>query len=444
MSRIGSPVELEEYRKTLRAERDPAKPHITLCGGSACLATGSREVAAGMEAELEAQGLGDQVELRKTGCRGFCERGPVVVTHPDESCYLQVEPGDAGEIVAQSVNGHAAIDRLLYADPGTDERIQKESDIPFYRHQVRRVFGSNGSIDPKSIDDYLAIGGYAALEKALFQMTPEGVVEEVKRSKLRGRGGGGFPTGRKWEESRNAPGEAKYVIVNADEGDPGAYMDRSLLEGNPHLILEGLAIGAYAVGAHEGFIYVRQEYPLAVENIILAIEKAEEYGFLGKRHPGFGLRFHRERAHGRRRVRLRRVERPDDGAGRQGGRTPAEVHPHRGQGGLGPAQRAEQRRDLGQRAAHHQRRRRLVRRIRDRGQQGHQDLLPRGQDNEHRPGGSAHGHDPGRHHLQDRRRHPGRQEVQGRADRRAVGRLHPRGAARAWKWASTNSPRPAR
>ncbi len=291
MSRIGSPVELEEYREALRAERDPAKPHITLCGGSACLATGSREVAAGMEAELQAQGLGDQVELRKTGCRGFCERGPVVVTHPDESCYLQVEPGDAQEIVAQSVNGHAAIDRLMYTDPGTEERIQKESDIPFYAHQVRRVFGSNGSIDPKSIDDYLAIGGYSALEKALFQMTPEGVVEEVKKSKLRGRGGGGFPTGRKWEESRNAPGEAKYVIVNADEGDPGAYMDRSLLEGNPHLILEGLAIGAYAVGAHEGFIYVRQEYPLAVENIILAIKKAEEYGFLGSNILGSGFDF---------------------------------------------------------------------------------------------------------------------------------------------------------
>ena len=205
--------------------------------------------------------------------------------------YLQGEPGDASEIVTQSANGQAVIDRLLYAEPGTGARIPKESDIPFYKHQVRRVFGSNGSIDPKSIEDYLAVGGYSALEKVLFRMTSDEVVEEVKRSKLRGRGGGGFPTGRKWEESRKAPGDAKYVIVNADEGDPGAYMDRSLLEGNPHLVLEGLTIGAYAVGAHEGFIYVRQEYPLAVENVMLAIKTAQEYGLLGKDILGSGFDF---------------------------------------------------------------------------------------------------------------------------------------------------------
>jgi NADP-reducing hydrogenase subunit HndC len=291
MARIGSPAELEELRSGILAERDPAKPRITLCCGSACLATGSNEVAAGMTAELETQGLGDQVELRKTGCRGFCERGPVVVTHPDESCYLQVQPEDAAEIVGRSTNGHEAIDRLLYADPGSGEKTQKESDIPFYQHQVRRVFGYNGSIDPKSVEDYLAVGGYAGLAKALLEMSPEGVVDEVKKSNLRGRGGGGFPAGRKWEESRHAPGEAKYVIVNADEGDPGAYMDRSLLEGNPHLILEGLAIGAYAVGANEGYIYVRQEYPLAVENVMLAIEKARELGLLGENILGSGFDF---------------------------------------------------------------------------------------------------------------------------------------------------------
>jgi NADP-reducing hydrogenase subunit HndC len=291
MSRVASPAQLEEVRKAILAERDPEKPGITLCCGSACLATGSKDVAAGMEAELEAQGLAGRVALTKTGCRGFCERGPVVVTHPEESCYLQVQPEDAAEIVAQAGNGHQAIDRLLYTDPTTGTASQRESDIPFYQHQVRRVFGFNGSIDPKSIEDYLALGGYAALAKALTQMTPEGVVDEVKKANLRGRGGGGFPAGRKWEESRHSPGERKYVIVNADEGDPGAYMDRSLLEGNPHLILEGLAIGAFAVGANEGFIYVRQEYPLAVENIMLAIEKATQYGLLGENILGSGFDF---------------------------------------------------------------------------------------------------------------------------------------------------------
>jgi len=222
------------------------------------------------------------VDIRRTGCHGFCERGPIIVIHPEEICYLQIEPKDVPEIVTQTIKEKKVIERLLYTEPGTKEKIVHESEIPFYKYQERLVFGSNGNIDPKRIDDYLAIDGYAALAKVLSGMTPEQVIEEVKKSNLRGRGGGGFPAGRKWEGSRNAPGEPKYVIVNADEGDPGAYMDRSLLEGNPHSILEGLIIGGYAVGAHEGFIYVRQEYPLAVENVFMAIEQAEAYGFLGE------------------------------------------------------------------------------------------------------------------------------------------------------------------
>ena len=291
MPRINSPAELEEFRKGILSKRDPKKPCITLCSGSACHASGSREVAASLEEEIEKQGLSDEVDIRKTGCHGFCERGPIIVIHPEEICYLQIEPKDIPEIVSQTIKEKKVIERLLYTDPSTNEKIVHESEIPFYKNQERLVFGSNGSIDPKSLDDYLAIGGYSALAKALSQMTSEQVVEEVKKSNLRGRGGGGFPAGRKWEGSRNAADETKYVIVNADEGDPGAYMDRSLLEGNPHSILEGLTIGAYAIGAHEGYIYVRQEYPLAVENVILAIEKAEEYGFLGKDILGSGFDF---------------------------------------------------------------------------------------------------------------------------------------------------------
>ena len=291
MSRINSPAELEEFRKGILSKRDPNKPCITLCSGSACHASGSKEVAASIEEEIKKQGLSAEVDIRKTGCHGFCERGPIIVIHPEEICYLQIEPKDVPEIVSQTIKEKKVIERLLYTDPSTNEKIIHESEIPFYKNQERLVFGSNGNIDPKSIDDYLALGGYSALAKVLSRMTSEQVLEEVKKSNLRGRGGGGFPAGRKWEESRNAPGEIKYVIVNADEGDPGAYMDRSLLEGNPHSILEGLTIGAYAIGSHEGYIYVRQEYPLAVENVTIAIKKAEEYGFLGRNILGSGFDF---------------------------------------------------------------------------------------------------------------------------------------------------------
>jgi len=291
MPRINSPAELEELRKDILSKRDPDKPCITLCSGTACHASGSEDVAASIEEEIKKQGLSGKVDFRKTGCHGFCEKGPIVVIHPEKICYLQIEPKDVPEIISQTIKGKKVVERLLYTDPSTNEKIIHEFEIPFYKNQERLVFGSNGKIDPKSIDDYLALGGYSALAKALSQMTPEQVLEEVKKSNLRGRGGGGFPAGRKWEECRNAPGEIRYVIVNADEGDPGAYMDRSLLEGNPHSVLEGLTIGAYAIGSHEGYIYVRQEYPLAVENVGIAIKQAQEHGLLGKNILGSGFDF---------------------------------------------------------------------------------------------------------------------------------------------------------
>ncbi len=289
--RLNTTEELEKYRQEIQSGRDPQKPHITLCCGSACNASGSEEVGVRIEEEIKKQGLVDEIGIRKTGCHGFCERGPIVVNHPGETTYLQLKPGDVPEIVANAVKRDGVIDRLLYTDPITGEKIVCESEIPFYKHQKRLVFGSNGSIDPKSIGDYLAIGGYSALTRIFSGMTPEGVLDEVKKSGLRGRGGGGFPAGSKWEGSRNAPEKVKYVIVNADEGDPGAYMDRALLEGNPHSVLEGLIIGAWAIGACEGYIYVRQEYPLAVENINLAIRQARELGLLGINILGSGFDF---------------------------------------------------------------------------------------------------------------------------------------------------------
>jgi NADH-quinone oxidoreductase subunit F len=291
MARLNSPEALENFRQEILSKRDPNTPCISICAGAGCIASGADEVIAAFKAELEKQGLTAAVDTKGTGCPGFCERGPVVVIYPEEICYLQVTPEDVPEIVSQTIKEKKVVDRLLYVDPATGEKAIHESDISFYKNQERNIIGSNIKIDPKSIEDYLAIGGYSALVKVLSGMTPEQVLAEVKKSNLRGRGGAGFPAGIKWEGSRNAPEPIKYVIVNADEGDPGAFMDRALLEGNPHSILEGLIIGGYAIGAHEGYIYVRQEYPLAVENINLAIGQAEAYGFIGKNILGAGFDF---------------------------------------------------------------------------------------------------------------------------------------------------------
>ncbi len=291
MSRIDSPETLEKLRKDILSKRDPNSPCISICAGAGCVASGADEVIAAFKTEIEKEGLPAKVDIKGTGCPGFCERGPVVVIYPEEICYLQVKAEDVPEIIQQTIKENKVVDRLLFEDPATGEKAIRESDISFYKNQVRTVLCNNIKIDSKSIDDYLAIGGYSALRKALSEMTDVDVLEEVKKSNLRGRGGAGFPAGRKWEGSRNAPEPVKYVIVNADEGDPGAFMDRALLEGNPHSILEGLIIGAYAIGAQEGYIYVRQEYPLAVENINLAIKQAETYGLLGENILGSDLNF---------------------------------------------------------------------------------------------------------------------------------------------------------
>ena len=288
---INSLTELEQFRQGILSKKDPDGTRVSVCAGAGCLASGAGKVIAALNEEIQKQGMQDRVLVKGTGCPGFCERGPIVVIDPDEICYLQVKPKDVAAIVSKTLKEKKLIDRLLYAGPGKDEKTVREADIPFYKNQERNIIGNNIKIDPKCIDDYLALDGYSALAKVLFQMAPEQVVDEVKKSNLRGRGGGGFPTGIKWDAARNAPGDTKYVIVNADEGDPGAFMDRAVLEGNPHSILEGLIIGAYAIGAHEGYVYVRQEYPLALENVGIAIRQAEEYGLLGGNILGSGFDF---------------------------------------------------------------------------------------------------------------------------------------------------------
>jgi NADH-quinone oxidoreductase subunit F len=291
MPRINSSVELEELRKNILAQRNPDKPCLTLCSGSACHATGCGKVAAAIELEIEKQGIAAKVDFRRTGCHGFCEQGPIVIIDPEGICYLKVKPEDVAEIISVTIKEQKIVERLLYVDPNTGEKTIKEDDIPFYKNQERLILSFNRKIDPRSLEDYLAVGGYQALVKTLFTMTQEQVVSEVKEAKLRGRGGAGFPSGIKWDFARNAPGDQKYVVVNCDEGDPGAYMDRSLMEGNPYGVLEGLMIGAYAIGANEGYFYVRQEYPLAVENLEIAISQAEKHGLLGQNILGSGFDF---------------------------------------------------------------------------------------------------------------------------------------------------------
>jgi len=287
--RLNSFGALEALRKATVASRDPDKPCVTVCGGTGCHSFGSEGVSDAFKAEIKKNRLDAKVDVKVTGCHGFCEKGPLVVIKPADIFYQKVNLKDVPEIVAETVVKGRVIDRLLYTDPNTGKKITHESEVPFYQKQKRLVFGNNGLIDPTRIDDYIAVGGYAALGKALSGMTPEGVIDEVKKAGLRGRGGGGFPTGDKWQSCRDAEGEKRYVICNCDEGDPGAFMDRSLMEGNPHSVLEGMVIGAYAIGSHEGYIYVRNEYPLAVKNAQTAIEQAEEYGLLGKNILGSGF-----------------------------------------------------------------------------------------------------------------------------------------------------------
>jgi NADH-quinone oxidoreductase subunit F len=290
--KLKSDKDLIALRETLLKERDPNKTCVTICGGTGCRAWGGEEVRLAFIEEIQKQGLEGKIDVMRTGCHGFCERGPVVVILPKEIFYQQVAVTDIPEIVSETLVRDRLVERLLYTDPATGRVITYDYDVPFYKGQMRLVFSDNGRIDPTEIRDYIARGGYSALSKVLCFMTPEQVIDEVEKSGLRGRGGAGFPTGRKWRFTRGSPGDVKYIVCNADEGDPGAFMDRSVLEGNPHLVLEGMIIAAYAIGAVSGYVYVRAEYPLAVQHLKIAIEQAEELGLLGDHILGSPFSFH--------------------------------------------------------------------------------------------------------------------------------------------------------
>ncbi|MBM3149165.1 MAG: NADH-quinone oxidoreductase subunit F, partial [Chloroflexi bacterium] len=252
---------------------------VFVCQGTGCVSGGGDAVYEALKAEVERHKVAG-VEVDFTGCHGFCEQGPNVVIEPEGIFYTRVQPEDAAEIVASHFRDNKPVERLFYCDPVTGQRIPYYAEINFYKKQQRVILRNCGRINPEKIDHYIEAGGYRALRKVLL-MKPEEVIEEIKKSGLRGRGGAGFPTGRKWEFCRASPGSIKYVICNADEGDPGAFMDRSILEADPHAVIEGLAIAGYAIGAREGYIYVRAEYPLAVKRFRIALEQAQQRGFLG-------------------------------------------------------------------------------------------------------------------------------------------------------------------
>jgi NADH:ubiquinone oxidoreductase subunit F (NADH-binding)/(2Fe-2S) ferredoxin/NAD-dependent dihydropyrimidine dehydrogenase PreA subunit len=290
MAAFKSARQLLDYRKKLKSTTSARRRTIAVCAGTGCKALGSFSLFDAFTSELKKNKLTSHIDLVATGCHGFCERGPLVLFHPEGVLYQRVKHGDVAEIVSKTVKDGKIITRLLYKDPNNGKQYRKEQQIPFYKHQKRMVLASNGHLDPTSIDDYIRGGGYSALAKAV-EMGSRKIISEIKRSGLRGRGGAGFPTGTKWEICSRTESDKRYLICNADEGDPGAFMDRSVLEGNPHSVIEGMIIGALAIGADEGYVYVRQEYPLAVERLEIALKQARRLGLLGKNILGSKARF---------------------------------------------------------------------------------------------------------------------------------------------------------
>ena len=294
--RLESREDLINLQKQFTSSRDPNRPEIIICHGTGCLANGAFKVFDAFKSALDSAGVDAKLMpgIKTTGCHGFCSRGPLVIIRPQGLFYQQVKPKHVEDIVQQTLIEGKPVERLLYKNPKTGDPIFNEQDIPFYKLQQRIVLHNIGKIDPTDITDTIAAGGYQALAKVLWSMTPDEVVSEIEKSGLRGRGGAGFPAGRKWRSALKAiekKGRPVYVVVNGDEGDPGAFMDRTIMEGDPHAVLEGLIIGAYALGAEQGYLYVRAEYPLAIRHLEIAMSQAREYGLLGENILGSGFTF---------------------------------------------------------------------------------------------------------------------------------------------------------
>jgi NADH-quinone oxidoreductase subunit F len=302
MAKINSLEELRSWKqkslsliknrtKEVNAADTSESIDILICGGTGCQASQSIDTTKVLEEALRASELHDRVNIVTTGCFGFCEKGPIIQIMPENIFYIEVTPEKVERIVKEHILEGKVVEEYLFKDPSNDERLSKQSDIPFYKKQLRIALKNCGLINPEVIDEYVAVDGYEALGRCLYQWTPDKVIDEVKKSGLRGRGGGGFPTGVKWEMTRKSEADQKYVILNADEGDPGAFMDRSILEGDPHSVLEAMAITGYCIGSDKGFIYIRAEYPLAIQRLRIAIKQAYDFGLLGKNILGSNFSF---------------------------------------------------------------------------------------------------------------------------------------------------------
>ena len=310
MKKLNSIAELKAAVKEFKPVLDlrenhtdaiPDKRDILVCGGTGCTSSDSLQIIENLKAEIEKAGLSDHAMVHLTGCFGFCAMGPIVKVYPDNVFYVHVKPEDAAEIVQSHIANNQVVERLLFEEPALDhQKVQKHEDMAFYKKQLRIALRNCGHINPEDITEYIANDGYLALAKCLEEMTPQEVIEEMKKSGLRGRGGAGFPTGVKWESASKNPAVngKKFIVCNADEGDPGAFMDRSLLEGDPNSVLEAMAIAGYAVGASQGYIYIRAEYPLAIDRLKIAIAQAEEAGVLGDNILGTGFNFKIELKYG--------------------------------------------------------------------------------------------------------------------------------------------------
>jgi len=288
-------AELQAVREKAAARlTEPDVFHLMVCGGTGCHATGSIAVIERLREEVAQKGLQDKVRVIETGCNGFCAMGPIMVVHPGNIFYQKLSADDVPVIIDTHIVGGKPVEKYFYKDPVTKQKISSQDDIPFFAHQMPRALRNKGLIDPESIDDYIARDGYQAAAKALHALSADEIIEEVKASGLRGRGGAGFPAGMKWQFAKASPGEVKFVLCNADEGDPGAFMDRSILEADPHAVLEGMIIAAKAINAHQGYIYARTEYPLAIRRLGIAIEQARERGLIGDNILESGFDFHVE------------------------------------------------------------------------------------------------------------------------------------------------------
>ena len=405
---------------------DIQKRKLVVCSGTACVDPGGKKLEPVLKAVLKDRGIEDRVEVEEAVCYGACGHCPMIIVQPDDIFYAELTPANIERIVDEHIIGGKPIPELFAKTPVDTSDIRMLGSADFFGKQVRITLRNCGIIDPESFDDYLQMRGYEALAKVLETLTPDQVIEEIEKSGLRGRGGAGYPTGLKWRQATEFHAERRYVVCNADEGDPGAFMDRSAIEGDPFCLLEGMSIAGYAIGATQGYIYVRAEYPLAIKRLRYAIDEARKRGLLGKDIFGTGFNFDLDLrlgagafVCGEETALIASIE------GRRGD-APAPPAISRREGPVGLPDAHQQRGDLGQRSRRHSQRGRLVREHGHREEQGDQGLRPRRQDQEHRPRRSADGHYPAGDHLRYRRRHPQRPQVQGRPDRRAIGRMHPR------------------